>query len=113
MGNSLLNQVSVITSYSIHYTKLYEIPDYLDVCPTIGERYNNFEDEDGCPDLINAGLPGDSDFDGIPDSVDKCPDNPETYNKFQDEDGCPDKIVPGESNLDADGDGIIDRNNFV
>jgi len=45
---------------------------------------DDFEDEDGCPDL-------DNDADRILDVDDACPNDPETYNGFEDEDGCPDR----------------------
>jgi outer membrane protein OmpA-like peptidoglycan-associated protein len=72
------------------------IPDDVDKCPDDPEDFDDFEDEDGCPDP-------DNDRDGIPDVVDKCPNEPETYNGFEDEDGCPDSVE-----LDRDGDGIPD-----
>jgi outer membrane protein OmpA-like peptidoglycan-associated protein len=73
------------------------IKDDVDKCPDEPEDFDDFEDEDGCPDP-------DNDKDGIPDKDDKCPNEPETKNGFQDEDGCPDEI-----DLDRDGDGIPDR----
>jgi OmpA-OmpF porin, OOP family len=100
--------------------------DDVDKCPDDPEDFDDFEDEDGCPDLDNDqdGIPDvadkcpnepgprendgcpmhkvhDRDGDGIPDELDKCPDEPEDFDKFQDEDGCPD--------LDNDQDGIPDR----
>jgi outer membrane protein OmpA-like peptidoglycan-associated protein len=71
------------------------IPDDIDQCPNEAEDYDNFQDEDGCPDLDNDG-------DGIPDSDDKCPDEPEDIDGFQDEDGCPDPDNDGDGILDAD-----------
>ena len=44
------------------------------------ERYNGFQDEDGCPDTIAYDSFGDADFDGITDDVDQCPTARETYN---------------------------------
>jgi outer membrane protein OmpA-like peptidoglycan-associated protein len=73
------------------------IKDDVDKCPDDPEDFDDFEDEDGCPDP-------DNDRDGIPDVVDKCPNEPETKNGFEDEDGCPDSL-----DLDRDGDGIPDR----
>src|SRR4029077_2436402 len=58
------------------------IKDDVDQCPDNPEDYDDFEDEDGCPDP-------DNDRDGIPDVDDKCPNVPETKNGFEDEDGCP------------------------
>src|SRR5207237_6221351 len=72
------------------------IKDDVDKCPEDLEDFDDFEDEDGCPDP-------DNDRDGIPDVDDKCPNEPETENGFQDEDGCPDSVE-----LDRDGDGIPD-----
>ena len=69
------------------------IPDELDKCPTEAEDFDDFQDEDGCPDLDNDG-------DGILDVDDKCPNDPEDMDGFEDEDGCPDP--------DNDGDGILD-----
>ena len=59
--------------------------DDADKCPDEPEDKDNFEDEDGCPEL-------DNDKDGIPDNDDKCPNDPETKNGYQDEDGCPDEL---------------------
>ena len=73
------------------------IKDDVDKCPDDPEDFDDFEDEDGCPE-------DDNDKDGIPDKDDKCPNEPETKNGFQDEDGCPDSV---ES--DRDGDGIPDN----
>ncbi len=73
------------------------IKDDIDKCPDDPEDFDDFEDEDGCPE-------DDNDKDGIPDKDDKCPNEPETKNGFQDEDGCPDSVE-----LDRDGDGIPDN----
>jgi OOP family OmpA-OmpF porin len=70
--------------------------DDVDLCPDDPEDFDDFEDEDGCPDP-------DNDKDGILDIDDKCPNDPETRNGFQDEDGCPDT-----TENDRDGDGIPD-----
>jgi OmpA-OmpF porin, OOP family len=100
--------------------------DDVDKCPDDPEDFDDFEDEDGCPDLDNDqdGIPDvqdkcpnepgprenegcpmhkvhDRDGDGIPDNLDKCPDEPEDFDKFEDEDGCPDP--------DNDKDGIPDK----
>ncbi|MCU0672887.1 MAG: OmpA family protein [Myxococcota bacterium] len=103
--------------------------DDVDQCPDEPEDFDNFADEDGCPDPDNdrdgilddedecplvpedrdgdadldgcpEGNEGDRDGDGILDEVDECPDDPEDRDGFQDEDGCPDP--------DNDGDGILD-----
>ncbi len=103
--------------------------DDVDQCPDEPEDFDNFADEDGCPDPDNdrdgilddddecplvpedrdgdadedgcpEGNEGDRDGDGILDDVDECPDDPEDRDGFQDEDGCPDP--------DNDQDGILD-----
>jgi outer membrane protein OmpA-like peptidoglycan-associated protein len=70
--------------------------DDEDECPDDPEDFDNFEDEDGCPDP-------DNDKDGILDVDDRCPNIPEDLDGDEDEDGCPEG---GES--DRDGDGILD-----
>jgi len=70
------------------------ILDDVDACPTEPEDFDDWQDEDGCPDL-------DNDADGIPDSTDECDNEPEDMDGDEDEDGCPD--------LDTDLDGINDR----
>jgi OOP family OmpA-OmpF porin len=72
------------------------IKDDIDKCPTEPEDFDDFEDEDGCPDP-------DNDKDGIPDTDDKCPNEPEDRDGVQDEDGCPEPDM-----FDRDGDGIPD-----
>jgi len=103
--------------------------DDVDQCPDDPEDFDDFADEDGCPDPDNdrdgildiddecplvpedhdgdadddgcpEGDDGDRDGDGILDSVDQCPDDPEDIDGYQDEDGCPDP--------DNDKDGILD-----
>jgi hypothetical protein len=89
------------------------IADASDLCPTIAEDKDSFQDDDGCPDP-------DNDADGICDALfasmtssdassavdiacqgaDGCPDSPEDIDGFQDGDGCPD--------LDNDADGFAD-----
>jgi len=69
------------------------IPDKNDLAPFAKEDFDNFQDQDGAPDL-------DNDNDGIPDIKDKAPNVPEDIDGFQDDDGVPD--------LDNDGDGIPD-----
>lgn len=98
------------------------IVDAVDRCIDQPEDIDQFQDEDGCPELDNdndgildtadkcpneagpmqnLGCPiVDKDGDGINDDVDKCPNEPEDKDGFQDEDGCPD--------LDNDGDGVPD-----
>ena len=105
------------------------LKDDVDRCPDEPEDFDQFEDEDGCPEpdndrdqildeddecpLIPEDRDGFQDEDGCPDgdandrdgdrivdNVDKCPDDPEDYDGFQDDDGCPD--------LDNDNDKILD-----
>ena len=73
------------------------LKDDVDKCPDDPEDFDDFEDEDGCPEP-------DNDRDGILDEDDKCPLIPEDKDGFQDEDGCPE----GDKN-DRDGDGILDN----
>jgi len=73
------------------------LKDDVDKCPDDPEDFDQFEDEDGCPEP-------DNDRDGILDEDDKCPNIPEDKDGFQDEDGCPE----GDKN-DRDGDGILDN----
>jgi OmpA-OmpF porin, OOP family len=72
------------------------LKDDVDDCPNDPEDFDEFEDEDGCPEP-------DNDRDGILDVDDKCPLNPEDKDGFEDEDGCPE----GNKN-DRDGDGLLD-----
>ncbi len=100
--------------------------DNEDQCPMDPEDMDQFEDENGCPDLdndqdgvldVNDGAPldpedkdgfedqdgvpdPDNDKDGILDAQDKCPNEAEDKDGFEDEDGCPD--------LDNDQDGVPD-----
>lgn len=57
------------------------VKDKSDRCPLDKEDLDNFEDEDGCPEI-------DNDLDGINDINDKCPMEPEDKDDFEDEDGC-------------------------
>ena len=68
--------------------------DDVDTCPEEPEDFDEFEDEDGCPEA-------DNDEDGILDADDQCPVEPEDIDGWQDEDGCP------ETDDDTDGDGIL------
>jgi outer membrane protein OmpA-like peptidoglycan-associated protein len=67
--------------------------DPVDDCPLDPEDFDQWEDEDGCPESDNDG-------DGLADVVDGCPNDPEDFDMWEDEDGCPD--------LDNDGDGYAD-----
>lgn len=68
-------------------------PDGRDICPTIGEDRDGFQDDDGCPDP-------DNDQDGVLDGTDACPYVPEDHDGFEDRDGCPE--------MDNDHDGFLD-----
>ena len=57
--------------------------DKVDTCPEEPEDFDEFRDEDGCPDP-------DNDQDGIVDTDDQCPQDPEDIDAFDDLDGCPD-----------------------
>ena len=70
------------------------------------KHYNNFQDEDGCPDFIPQ---TDSDYDSILDIFDDCKYAVETYNNFEDEDGCPDTLYDQTFTFDSDNDGIVDN----
>ena len=71
------------------------IDDRKDACPTVKEDFDQFEDDDGCPE-------DDNDGDKIPDAKDKCPNQAENLNGIDDTDGCPDETP------DKDKDGIPD-----
>jgi OOP family OmpA-OmpF porin len=73
------------------------LKDDIDKCPDNPEDFDDFEDEDGCPEP-------DNDRDGILDGDDKCPNNPEDKDDFEDADGCPEG-----NEFDRDGDGILDK----
>jgi outer membrane protein OmpA-like peptidoglycan-associated protein len=64
------------------------IMDDRDQCIQRAEDIDEFEDDDGCPDI-------DDDRDEVLDIADKCRLEPETWNGYQDDDGCPD-TVPAE-----------------
>ncbi|MEZ4411264.1 MAG: OmpA family protein [Polyangiales bacterium] len=68
--------------------------DPEDQCPDRPETWNDYEDQDGCPDER------DSDGDGIVDGRDACPADPEDRDEYQDDDGCPEP--------DNDADGVLD-----
>jgi OmpA-OmpF porin, OOP family len=59
------------------------IAAWADLCPGDAEDFDDWQDEDGCPDA-------DNDTDGLLDAVDQCPTEPETRNGRDDDDGCPD-----------------------
>lgn len=53
-----------------------------DLCPEDAEDFDNYEDEDGCPEIDNDG-------DGIVDADDPCPLMAETATDADNYDGCP------------------------
>lgn len=59
------------------------IYDGADQCVNEAEDYDEYRDDDGCPDP-------DNDNDKILDVDDQCPLDPEDMNGVEDEDGCPD-----------------------
>ena len=59
------------------------IPNPADACPHDPEDFDDFQDEDGCPDP-------DNDQDGVADASDQCPTEAEDQDGTSDEDGCPD-----------------------
>ena len=103
------------------------LPDVSDGCIDDSEDRDDYEDNDGCPDLDNDGdgvfdvddgcaaepedrdafqdddgcPERDNDGDGLPDVADRCPDDPEDVDGFEDDDGCGDE--------DNDGDGFADK----
>jgi large repetitive protein len=106
------------------------ISDAHDQCIRDPEDFDDFQDQDGCPDRDNdkdtildvtdrcpleaEDLDGfedsdgcvdpDNDVDTILDRADRCPNEPENVNGYQDDDGCPDE-KPIE---DSDFDGFLD-----
>jgi outer membrane protein OmpA-like peptidoglycan-associated protein len=102
--------------------------DDIDACPSDPEDFDDFQDEEGCPedndgdgikdvddscimipedkdgDADEDGCPedadGDRDKDGFKDEDDQCPDDPEDFDEFEDTEGCPEP--------DNDQDGILD-----
>jgi len=73
------------------------IPDSVDQCDFSPERFNGFQDEDGCPDNDPIGFDPrtitDQDGDGISDEDDLCPNQPELFNGIEDGDGCPEGAI--------------------
>ena len=72
------------------------IDDSVDLCPKVAEDFDQFEDQDGCPDP-------DNDQDAVLDVNDKCPNEPEDYDGDNDSDGCPDtekKLVVAEKKIE-------------
>jgi len=90
------------------------IPDSVDQCDFTPERFNGFQDEDGCPDLDPEGFDPttitDQDGDGILDVDDLCPTQGEIFNGIDDGDGCPDGAVLDVNfmSFDATGQKVVD-----
>ena len=95
------------------------IKDDVDRCPDEPEDFDDFEDEDGCPDP-------DNDRDGLSDTDDQCPNEPGPVQNHgcplgdRDKDGildrddeCPDVPGPVENHgcpwPDRDKDGVLDK----
>jgi outer membrane protein OmpA-like peptidoglycan-associated protein len=81
------------------------ILDEDDDCPLDPEDFDDFEDEDGCPDE-------DNDEDGLLDPVDECPNDPEDFDDFEDEDGCPDPDNDQDEILDVDDECPLDPEDY-
>lgn len=67
--------------------------DSVDSCIIEPEDRDQYQDNDGCPEL-------DNDLDNVLDASDQCVNDPEDPDGFEDENGCPDD--------DNDGDEIAD-----
>jgi OOP family OmpA-OmpF porin len=95
------------------------IKDDVDKCPDEPEDFDDFEDEDGCPDP-------DNDRDGILDREDQCPNEPGPFENHgcpvgdrdhdhipDKDDECPDQPGPVENHgcpwPDRDGDRVLDK----
>ncbi len=74
------------------------VPDAADRCVAQPETMNGYQDDDGCPDVLND--PNDADHDMIQGAADRCPNEPEDADGFEDADGCPEP--------DNDHDGVLD-----
>ena len=127
--NNGIFQIGVTLSYFFPGDKDTDadgIIDKHDAAPNEPEDFDNFQDDDGAPELDNDtdgvpdlrdkapliaedidgfedddGVPeNDNDWDGIPDSQDKAPAAPEDLDGYQDDDGVPDP--------DNDNDGVMD-----
>ena len=87
--------------------------DDVDACIDDPEDFDEFQDEDGCPEP-------DNDNDGVPDVMDgetddigfgMCRNDPEDVDNFEDENGCPDPDNDGDEVLDVD-DGDADESGY-
>ncbi len=68
--------------------------DKVDECIDDPEDFDEYEDDDGCPEK-------DNDKDGILDAKDKCPNDPEDRDGFADKDGCPEDDNDRDTVLDV------------
>jgi outer membrane protein OmpA-like peptidoglycan-associated protein len=74
--------------------------DPSDKCPDRAEDTDNFEDDDGCPDI-------DNDNDRVLDIADKCEGQLETLNGYTDDDGCPDSVPADVNDLRGSVEGLL------
>ena len=81
-----------------------DIKNCLDQCPNEPENYNNYQDDDGCPDEKPVEVK-DSDQDGVPDNQDNCPLKYNPQQEDTDGDGIGDVCDPCDDR-DSDQDGI-------
>jgi outer membrane protein OmpA-like peptidoglycan-associated protein len=66
-----------------------------DECPKEAEDIDDWQDDDGCPEV-------DNDDDGLADGADPCPNDAEDADGFKDDDGCPDPDNDEDKILDVD-----------
>jgi large repetitive protein len=71
------------------------IGDDRDKCVDKKEDKDQFEDDDGCPEV-------DNDKDNVLDEDDQCPNDPEDKDGYEDENGCPEPDNDNDGLLDAD-----------
>lgn len=74
------------------------VVDSQDACGSQAEDLDQYQDQDGCPEL-------DNDTDGLTDLTDRCPNEAEDNDGVEDNDGCPEAKAPV---LDKDGDELTD-----
>ncbi len=80
------------------------VPDHRDQCPDRDEDRDDFEDDDGCPDI-------DDDSDEVLDIVDRCRLAAEVRNGYRDSDGCPDQVPEELRVLVADDTALVFASN--
>src|SRR3989304_5857821 len=66
------------------------IQDHDDLCPNVPEIYNQYRDDDGCPDSAGGAAKGtpDSDGDGITRGICLGVNQPQVFKRILDLDGC-------------------------